>query len=88
MDAIFGILHVSVSAVGLTYCGKELKNGGQSCNERERPRLLLMESFNIAFGMFITILSVVTTIYFSSKRKIRILAGNSTEVDTSIDDRR
>ncbi|XP_060557132.1 uncharacterized protein LOC132717634 isoform X2 [Ruditapes philippinarum] len=83
-DVIFGILHVSFSAVGLSYCSKELRTGGFTCNERERPRLLLMESFNIAFGVFITLLSVATTIYFSLKKRISILAGKWTEAEAEV----
>ncbi|XP_053397788.1 uncharacterized protein LOC128556493 [Mercenaria mercenaria] len=79
MDVIFGILHVSFSAVGFSYCSVEIRTGGILCNTEERPRLLLMEGFNIAFGVIVTLLSVAVTIYLSFRRKINILAGILTE---------
>ncbi|XP_045197791.1 uncharacterized protein LOC123552302 [Mercenaria mercenaria] len=79
MDITFGILHVTFSAQGFSYCNTEMRIGGLYCNAEERPRLLLMEGFNIAFGVIITLLSVAVTIYLSLRRKINILAGIPTD---------
>ncbi|XP_045197793.2 uncharacterized protein LOC123552304 [Mercenaria mercenaria] len=79
MDVIFGILHVSFSALGFSYCSSEIRTGWIHCNTEERPRLLLMEGFSIAFGVIVTLLSVAVTIYLSCRRKINILAGIPTE---------
>lgn len=84
MDITFGILHVTFSAVGFSYCSKELRIGGNYCNEEERPRLLLMESFNMAFGLVIALVSLSMTIYLSLRKRIHILSGVPTEEEVKV----
>ncbi|XP_060588151.1 uncharacterized protein LOC132743625 isoform X2 [Ruditapes philippinarum] len=84
MDYLFGILHVIFSAVGFSYCSNGLRIGGNYCNEEERPRLLLMESFNIAFGLVIALVSLSMTMYLSSRKRINILAGVPAEEEVKV----
>lgn len=71
------ILNLSYSAVGLSYCYSEMRIGQIQCNAEERPRLILMEGFSIAFSTVLVILSIVSTVYLSVGRKMNNLAGHS-----------
>lgn len=81
MDLSFGIIHVTFSAIGFSYCESEMRTGGIYCNAEERPRLLLMEGFSMAFGALIVLFSLATTVYLSVGKKINVLAGITPETE-------
>ncbi|WAR07813.1 hypothetical protein MAR_017771 [Mya arenaria] len=75
VDITCGILHVCYSAVGLNKCFEEVRTGYMTCNPEERPRLMLTEGFNLAFGSIIILLSVVFTVYLSVRGTLQRLTG-------------
>lgn len=77
MDITCAILHLSYSAVGLSTCYSYTRTARMQCNTDDRPRLLLMEGFNISFAIVLTVLSLVSTIYLSVRKRLNILTGLS-----------
>ena len=76
MMITMGVLHLVYSAICYAYCAQDyVKDNEYQCFLEDKSRIMLVEGFNIAFGLMISLLSLVTTIYMSIGRRIRKLTG-------------
>ena len=67
---------MSYSAIGFSYCSEGyVMRDIDHCFTDERGRITLTEGFNMMFGALLSLLSIFTTIYISTGRRLRTLTG-------------